>query len=434
MSRFLDICSRMATILNHTVQPLWVWIVVILIGSIGVMLVVLVAALGWRRRSKIRQRSQPSPSLTPMRKVTIRRGRVVTPSRYLSLTGSRFGLGQLAKTEEKDQAAKGRERSRSPFMWWLSSLQDRAQSEQSHVLGDEPRSTATSPLERTQPSPVRHHTRHASATSGCSSPSIIDGRELAEDAEAAEEKTTLTANPTTAPNFINFSRCFSPTGHPTPSDLECNVLPQIVEAPPTQPRTSPHGDEFSLATASFRPPPQPLSRQPPLTPLRGSHTSRSLNEADRMLRASSGHSVTTWMASEVHSDSLPHSTDDITRPRSTPNMRHHSPARKSHPRPLPPDLTASLADDSISSNPPPIRPASVMEKRKSRETIVQVSRMSSYAFRVPDSPPSPRAAGESVAYWEQRPDAVPVRTPSKKGNVLRKKSLVRAAAVSSVGG
>ena len=39
----------------------------------------------------------------------------------------------------------------------------------------------------------------------------------------------------------------------------------------------------------------------------------------------------------------------------------------------------------------------------------------------------------SAGYWDQRPDLVPVRVPSKKGNVLRKKSLRRAEVVSWVG-
>jgi hypothetical protein len=39
----------------------------------------------------------------------------------------------------------------------------------------------------------------------------------------------------------------------------------------------------------------------------------------------------------------------------------------------------------------------------------------------------------SVAYWESRPDLQPVRKLSKKGNVLRKKSIRRAEIVSWVG-
>ncbi|KPI40339.1 uncharacterized protein AB675_7490 [Cyphellophora attinorum] len=49
----------------------------------------------------------------PTRKMTVRRGRVVPASHYLSLTGSKFGLNQFV-----DDARTNGTRSKSPFEWW----------------------------------------------------------------------------------------------------------------------------------------------------------------------------------------------------------------------------------------------------------------------------------------------------------------------------
>jgi len=68
----------------------------------------------------------------------------------------------------------------------------------------------------------------------------------------------------------------------------------------------------------------------------------------------------------------------------------------------------------------------VSEELPIRETELVESRRSG---SVKDDPPH----AQSMAYWESRPDLQPVRKLSKKGNVLRKKSVRRAEIVSWVG-
>jgi hypothetical protein len=69
---------------------------------------------------------------------------------------------------------------------------------------------------------------------------------------------------------------------------------------------------------------------------------------------------------------------------------------------------------------------SVSEESPFRETEQVDSRPSG---SMKDDPPH----AQSMAYWESRPDLQPVRKLSKKGNVLRKKSIRRAEIVSWVG-
>src|SRR3954469_7848907 len=102
----------MASLLNHSRLKLWVWVVIIAVGSIVLLSLLFLGVWCWARRRRARRKPLPSPVLAATRKVTIRRGRMVSSSRYLSLTGSKFGLGQFMNMEEKDQGDKSRSRSR----------------------------------------------------------------------------------------------------------------------------------------------------------------------------------------------------------------------------------------------------------------------------------------------------------------------------------
>ena len=117
----------MTTLLDHTGLPIWVYIVLIAVGSILVLVTTAVALRCWvlRRNAK---RHQESESLTggPMRRLTVRRGRVVPTSQHLSLTGSKFGMRQFGQLADSESTMTGR---RSPFEWW-NTIMDRSQSRQ----------------------------------------------------------------------------------------------------------------------------------------------------------------------------------------------------------------------------------------------------------------------------------------------------------------
>lgn len=99
----------MSTLFDKTSLPLWLWIVIIVVGSLCIMGAVGVVILCMVRR----RRTAGSVSDIPTRKMTVRRGRVVPASHYLSLTGSKFGLNQF-----DDDARTNGTRSKSPFEWW----------------------------------------------------------------------------------------------------------------------------------------------------------------------------------------------------------------------------------------------------------------------------------------------------------------------------
>src|SRR5450755_1829676 len=105
----------MASLFTHSRLKLWIWIVIIAAGSIALLSILILGWWWYARRKRTRGKSLPSPVLAPTRKVTIRRGRMVSSSRYLSLTGSKFGLGQFVNAEEKEFGDKSRGRSKSPF-------------------------------------------------------------------------------------------------------------------------------------------------------------------------------------------------------------------------------------------------------------------------------------------------------------------------------
>ncbi|KAK5936609.1 hypothetical protein PMZ80_011137 [Knufia obscura] len=122
----------MSSLLIKTNLPLWVWIVIIAIGSVVVLGTFAFVLRRWivRRRQAAFVDTFGDEGL-PQRKVTVRRGRVVEHSKYLSLTGSKYGLNAFG-TGDGDGNSRAGARSKSPFEWF-STLTDRSQSRISQI-------------------------------------------------------------------------------------------------------------------------------------------------------------------------------------------------------------------------------------------------------------------------------------------------------------
>lgn len=425
---------HMASLFAHSRLKLWMWIVIIAAGS---MILLCLPVLGWWccvRRQRAKKKSLPSPILAATRKVTIRRGRMVSSSRYLSLTGSKFGLGQFLNVEEKDQGERSRSRSKSPFTWWLSTMQDRSQSRQSHMSSQRQMHEAYSHCyQKPEPAFHNHHARKESTTSNYSLPSIINGRELAEDARVNPLRAAESPSGPHSPKHVNFSRAFSPLHQSTlRSTSTPNVLSQIVES---SPRHSTVSKPPSLISAS-----EVVSRHQgainakevvrdevsasmpyPTTPLRTLQASRSV--PDHLLQNVSGPNMRSRFSFATNT-SVSLYSDDAPR---TPFVfsTSHLPA---NPRSGPFPQARPYGQEKIPVSPPvpslsqmsvPSTVLSVSDKQALREKT-QVEN------RPAEAPDEDAADPQALAYWRSRPDLQPVRQTSKKGNVLRKKSIRRA--------
>ncbi|RMZ80092.1 hypothetical protein DV737_g3144, partial [Chaetothyriales sp. CBS 132003] len=99
----------MPTLFKRSSLPLWAFVLIIVVGSLCILVTL---AFVIRHFIVKKKAGQPSGDefTAPTRMMTVRRGRVVPQSHYLSLTGSRFGLNEL----ENDAATT---RSKSPFEW-----------------------------------------------------------------------------------------------------------------------------------------------------------------------------------------------------------------------------------------------------------------------------------------------------------------------------
>jgi len=117
-------------LLDSSALPFWAYIVIITVGSLLVLGTLALMVVYCVRRKRANRRSFDS-ELGADRKLTLRRGRLVPSSNYLSLTGSLFGLGGFVN-EEGDHGASARARSRSPFEWWKG-MQERSHSRHSMI-------------------------------------------------------------------------------------------------------------------------------------------------------------------------------------------------------------------------------------------------------------------------------------------------------------
>lgn len=148
----------------------------------------------------------------------MRRGRVVEQSKYLSLTGSKFGLNAFGAegNDGRDGA-----RSKSPFEWWAN-VKDRSHSRSSHLNQT---MTETSSMCSAPPSPglPRIYQRRDFNISTSSFGSAVK-----DDASV-----TVTEEPSSPPPLVrNFSRSFSRQGYNSTFSPRIQTLSRIEESSP----------------------------------------------------------------------------------------------------------------------------------------------------------------------------------------------------------
>jgi hypothetical protein len=363
---------------------------------------------------------------------------MVSSSRYLSLTGSKFGLGQFMnmeeKDQEKDQGDKGRSRSKSPFMWWLSNMQDRSQSRQSHISSQPQMDDVHSPYQRPEPAFFNYHSHKGSAASDYSLPSIINGKELADDARMNSAQGGASLGSPNSPRYVNFSRAFSPLHQsalsvPTPN----KVLSQIAEASPRQSAVSKHPSMVSMKEVVVvehedisAPPTLP---HPPIPALRSLQPSPSPPPKPLVRRSSSQNIPSRFSFTAETSLSL--SPIDQSRTPSVPVVSHLPASPRSGPLPR---WTPQLEGGMPSSNATVRSISSTEAQRHSPEILSKYDEEEvENNNRRSSSTKDASSNTHSVAYWNSRPDLQPVRKLGKKGNVLKKKSIRRAEITSWVG-
>jgi hypothetical protein len=135
----------MTTLLDHTGLPLWVYIVLITVGSLLLLATIAVSLRCWvLRRRATKHNEFDSYTGGPMRRVTVRRGRVVPTSQHLSLTGSKFGMRQFGQLADNESTVTGSGR-RSPFEWWNTIMHERSHSRLDQMSQVETGSISTRP-------------------------------------------------------------------------------------------------------------------------------------------------------------------------------------------------------------------------------------------------------------------------------------------------
>jgi hypothetical protein len=257
----------MTTLFDHTGLPLWVYIVIIAVGSIVLLVTVAVAIRCWigRRNAK---RFQEAEGLTggPMRRVTVRRGRVVPSSQHLSLTGSKFGMRQFGLLADNESTMTGR---RSPFEWW-NTIMDRSQSRQDQMSQMETASISTRPASRgtiVAPRPETH---------GTPSPTPEKNKE---PVTRTWELTIPSPSSSPAPSplgpnrALNFSRSFSNRAPSSPRTLRSQVtLSRISER-------SPHQSMINTSNSPVLSKPNRTSYQSAINPVDNTPLSGQLSES-----------------------------------------------------------------------------------------------------------------------------------------------------------
>ena len=426
----------MPSLLNRSRLKLWAWVVIIAAGSIVLLSVLFLGMWCWARRHRARRKTLPSPVLSATRRVTVRRGRMVSSSRYLSLTGSKFGLGQFMNMEEKDQGDKGRSRSKSPFMWWLSNNQDHSQSRQSYMSSQPQMDDLHNQYcQKPEPAFFNHHAHKGSVASDYSLPSIINGRELANDARMDSAQAGASPDSPHGPRYVNFSRAFSPLHQSTLMSTSApnKVLSQIVE---TSPRDSAASKQPSMVNMRelvvveneniSAPPSTPPHL--PVPALRSLQNSPSPPPETFVTRYSGQNMTSRFSFATKTSPSVSIVDQSRTPSVSTASHLPASPRSGTLPcwRPQPEEGMASpnAAVRSISS---------AEMQHPSPEILSQHDDNKENINPRNSSTKDASSNAHPVAYWRSRPDLQPVPKLSKKGNVLKKKSIRRGEIVSLVG-
>ncbi|KIV79272.1 hypothetical protein PV11_06840 [Exophiala sideris] len=218
----------MTILFAHTGVPLWVYIVLIAVGSTVLLLTIAALSRWWFVRRKASRKRDYDGFTGATRRVTLRRGRVVPTSQHLSLTGSRFGMRQFGMLADNDSTHTGR---RSPFEWWNTIMTERSQSRQDQMSQLETGSLT--------PRSVYGFTRQEL---GPTTPTQTPEKD--KDATATTwEVTPPSSSPSPSPSShktINFSRAFVPRVPSSPSAQRSHfTLSRISERSPHQSMISP---------------------------------------------------------------------------------------------------------------------------------------------------------------------------------------------------
>jgi hypothetical protein len=353
----------MSTLLDRTSLPAWVFIIIIALGSLCIIATsaIIIRCCILRRNAK----RNSVVDAGPMRRMTVRRGRMVPASNYLSLTGSRFGLNQF------DEAETLRSRSKSPFEWW-SSIKERKShhDEMSYIESGRgrPRSAGD----------IFSRKDFAQSTSSLAS----DKQVMTNIQEVEPSMPSPTALPSpTSTRTNSFSRPFASRASSSPF-VHSRGLSMIEEA-------SPHNSIISVRSNTRR----------------SGHLSGT-NVVDGNLTRY-----------EPRRPSSTSRTSSLSSP-STPSFRSISEV------PEVPKPVAYRGSRSSLGEPEPRPSLSHRSSMSRHDSVTGVSRHSS-------KPPMP-ANDNTEEYWSSRPDLQPVQSNSKKGKVLRKKSLKRQEVYSMV--
>ncbi|KIW94063.1 uncharacterized protein Z519_05379 [Cladophialophora bantiana CBS 173.52] len=218
----------MTTLLDDTGLPVWVYIVIIAVGSILLLLTIAAALRCWFLRRRANQRREVDNLTGPLRRVTLRRGRIVPTSQHLSLTGSKFGMRQFGVLADNESTMTGR---KSPFEWW-STIMDRSQSRQEYMSQAETGSINTRPTSRATTITLRRELFTAT-------PVQTPERSKEPLATRTWEITIPSPSPSPSPlgpnKHTNFSRSFSNRAPSSPVTQRSQAtLSRILERSPHQ--------------------------------------------------------------------------------------------------------------------------------------------------------------------------------------------------------
>lgn len=356
----------MKTVLGKLPFQLWVFIVIVVVGSICIIatIAIVVRCCILRKRAK----KGLDKEFGPTRKVTVRRGRVVPASHYLSLTGSRFGLNQF---EDNDTVKTGR---RSPFDFWTGSRRQKSVDEMTDVslYGPKSPSAATALYSRTDYSQSTHSLDKQTVAT------------ITEEEEPEEPSPTLKPSRNTS-----FSRPFART--PTSPFPHSRNLSMIEES-------SPHNSMISTK-----------SRQSGGMPLYDNYQSRDIKSTSSTRRSSNNNTSSITPGLHINADA----------PRSSALTSSTTASLRGFPTPptnVPMPIAYRGSRSSLGEHDVP-RPSLSHRSSLSRRD----SNLERYEQEMRTS-----TSNEHLdhGYWGTRHDLKPVgRSSSKKGKVLRKKSL-----------
>lgn len=329
----------------------------------------------------------------------MRRGRIVPASRYLSLTGSTFGVPHVGTLDENESF---RSRSRSPFEWWRNMAMERSPSRQDDmsqvetgsITRVESRSSAPGIYGRKDFSVSTHSLLLEKDTeqSQTMQPEVEDAHQG--PSPVVREPSSLLAPPPS--HLVNFSRTLVPRTSSSPLAHRHNVLSRIEES---SPRHSIISMTSALRHSSLR-----------SSAYGKDHGADPPVEASKNIDAPSlpspGSCATTSSTSSERSSSL-QQPPEVAKPEAYRRSRSS------------PEEAEQLGTRLSCRSSPDSRRESVRDRTGPSRRTSKITMTGS---------PSPPAD-----YWATRADLRPIsRQMSKKGNVLRKKSLRRSEVVSVV--